>query len=479
MKETLVLYPFPAMGHLVSMVELGKLFLTHGFAVAVITVNSTYTTGAASSTETFMTRMSSAHPFLSFHRLPSVSLPPNASPHHEAHAFDLFRLSNPHLLSLLSSLSQSSPVRALIVDFFCTIALDVAAELAIPSYIFFTSSAASLAAFLHLPALHSKVTTSFKDLGDSPLHFPGLPPIPARDMPLPMLDRDDEAYKGFVALFNRMPDADGIIVNTFVSLEPRPLQAIAGGLAVPGKKAPPVHCVGPLIAIQPKLRHDCLDWLDKQPQQSVVFLCFGSLGAFSAKQLHEIAIGLEKSQQKFLWVVRSPPNPVAALAPGGGESAKLTEAPLEPELEALLPEGFLDRTGERGLVVKSWAPQAEVLRHGAVGGFVTHCGWNSVLEAIVGGVAMVAWPLYAEQRMNKLMLVEMGLAVEMRGYESGAVEAAEVEERVKGVVEAEWGREVRGRMEILRLAAEAAMADGGSSSVAVKDLVSKWKAGRR
>ncbi|KAH0453474.1 hypothetical protein IEQ34_017798 [Dendrobium chrysotoxum] len=466
MKETLVLYPFPGMGHLVSMVELGKLFLTHGFAVAVITVSATYTTGAASSTETFITRMSSAHPFLSFHRLPSVSLPPNASPHHEAHAFDLLRLSNPHLLSLLSSLSQSSPVRALIVDFFCTIALDVAAELAIPSYIFFTSSAAILAAFLHLPALHSKVTTSFKDLGDSPLHFPGLPPIPARDMLLPMLDRDDEAYKGFIAIFNRMPDADGII-------------AIAGGLAVPGKKAPPVHCVGPLTAIQPKLRHDCLDWLDKQPKQSVVFLCFGSLGAFSAKQLHEIAIGLEKSQQKFLWVVRSPPNPVPSLAPGGGESAKLTEAPPEPELEALLPEGFLDRTGERGMVVKSWAPQAEVLRHGAVGGFVTHCGWNSVLEAIVGGVAMVAWPLYAEQRMNKVMLVEMGLAVEMRGYESGAVEAREVAERVKGVVEGEWGREVRGRMELLRLAAEAALADGGSSSVAVNDLVSIWKAGRR
>ncbi|XP_020597415.1 UDP-glycosyltransferase 88B1-like, partial [Phalaenopsis equestris] len=352
MKQTLVLYPTPGMGHLLPMVELGKLFLSHGFSVAVITANSTFT--AATSTATFISRISSSHPFLSFHPLPSVSLPKNPSPHHEAQTFDLLRLSNPHLLTLLSDLSQSSSVRALILDFFCTIALDVAAELHIPSYIFFPSSGASLAAFLHLPTLHSVVTTSFKDLGDYLLRFPGLPPIPARDMPLPLLNRDEEAYKAFIFSFSQMTDVDGIIANTFLALEPRPLQAIADGLATPAKKAPPVYSIGPLIQSQAEHHHDCFKWLDKQPQQSVGFLCFGSLGAFSAKQLREIAIGLERSGQRFLWVVRSPP--AAALALGGGESAKLTELPAEPELEALLPEGFVDRTRGRGMVGKAWAP---------------------------------------------------------------------------------------------------------------------------
>lgn len=290
-------------------------------------------------------------------------------------------------------------------------------------------------------------------------------------MPLPLLDREDEAYKCFIACFDRMPDADGIIVNSFQSLESRPLQAIADGLVVPGRKVPPVYCVGPLITGQAERRHVCLEWLDGKPRGSVAFLCFGSLGVFSAKQLREIAVGLERSGQSFLWVVRSPP----PADHGGVESVKLTEAPPEPDLEALLPEGFLERTAGRGMVVKSWAPQAEVLLHDAVGAFVTHCGWNSVLEAVVGGVPMAAWPLYAEQRLNKVMLVEMGLAVEMRGFETGLVEAAEVEEKVRGLFEEEWGTVLRKRMEGVRIAATAAVSDGGSSTVAMDELLAKWK----
>jgi hypothetical protein len=102
-------------------------------------------------------------------------------------------------------------------------------------------------------------------------------------------------------------------------------------------------------------RHECLAWLDGQPKASVVFLCFGSLGRFSAEQIKEMAAGLEASGQWFLWAVRRPP---------GDEAG---------DLDGLFPEGFLQRTGGRGLVVMSWAPQREALAHGAVGGFVTHC----------------------------------------------------------------------------------------------------------
>ncbi|KAK7836185.1 udp-glycosyltransferase 88a1 [Quercus suber] len=135
---------------------------------------------------------------------------------------------------------------------------------------------------------------------------------------------------------------------------------------------------------------ECLSWLDSQPSQSVVFLCFGSLGLFSIEQLKEIALGLEKSDQRFLWVVRNPPSEKHGL---------VMSAQPDLDLDSLLPEGFLVRTKERGLVVKSWAPQ--------LGGFVTHCGWNSVLEAVCTGMPMVAWPLYTEQRFNRVVWVEV------------------------------------------------------------------------
>lgn len=127
---------------------------------------------------------------------------------------------------------------------------------------------------------------------------------------------------------------------------------------MPEGSTPPVYCVGPLVSRggAGKEREERLRWLDAQPDRTVVFLCFGSMGTFPKKQLGEMAVGLEKSGKRFLWVVRSNMS---------GEPAG--------DLDALLPAGFRERTKDRGLVVGSWAPQADVLRHKATGAFVTHC----------------------------------------------------------------------------------------------------------
>ena len=198
-----------------------------------------------------------------------------------------------------------------------------------------------------------------------------------------------------------------------------------------------------------------------------MFLCFGSLGLFSIEQLKEIALGLEKSDQRFLWVVRNPPSEKHGLA---------VSAQPDPDLDSLLPEGFLDRTKERGLVVKSWAPQLAVLNHGSVGGFVTHCGWNSVLEAVCAGVPMVAWPLYAEQRFNRVVLVEdLKIALSMDESEDGFVSATEVEKRVRELMDSESGNSIRERTLAMKDGAKAALSEGGSSSVALTKLVESWK----
>jgi hypothetical protein len=328
----------------------------------------------------------------------------------------------------------------------------------------FTSSVASLAAFVQLPYVLARSGgsgTSFKELGDTPLELFGLPPIPASHLFGEALeDPESDTYKWTMAGMSTIPDSgDGILVNTFESLEARAVAALGDPRCLPaGRVMAPVYCLGPFLGGigEAKERHGCLAWLEVQPDRSVVFLCFGSTGAanHSEEQIKEIAVGLEKSSHRFLWVVR---------APHGDK----------PDLDALLPAGFLDRTDGRGLVVKQWAPQAEVLGHGATGAFVTHCGWNSVLEGVTAGVPMLCWPLHSEQKMNKLHMVgEMGVAAEMVGWQEGLVEASEVERKVRMVMETEEGRELRARVSAHKEASAAAWDDGGSSRAAFARFLS-------
>ncbi|KAL6320858.1 hypothetical protein AAG906_008858 [Vitis piasezkii] len=478
--ESVVLYPSPGMGHLISMVELGKLILKHhpSFSITIFIVTPPYNTG---STAPYLARVSSTIPSITFHHLPTISLPLDSfsSPNHETLAFELLRLNNPNIHQALVSISNNSSVRALIVDCFCTAALSVAAQLNIPFYYFFTSGACCLASFLYLPFIHQQTTKSFKDL-NTHLHIPGLPPVPASDMAKPILDREDKAYELFVNMSIHLPRSAGIIVNTFEALEPRAVKTILDGLCVLDGPTSPIFCIGPLIAADDRSGGgggggggsgipECLTWLESQPKRSVLFLCFGSLGLFSEEQLKEIAVGLERSGQRFLWVVRSPPSK---------DPSRRFLAPPEPDLNSLLPDGFLDRTKERGLMVKSWAPQVAVLNHASVGGFVTHCGWNSVLEAVCAGVPMVAWPLYAEQRFNRVVMVEeMKLAFPMEESEEGFVTATEVEKRVRELMESEEGNTLRLRIMAMKEAAETAMSDGGSSRTALTKLVKSWRPG--
>ncbi|GJS87500.1 UDP-glycosyltransferase 88B1-like protein [Tanacetum coccineum] len=260
-----------------------------------------------------------------------------------------------------------------------------------------------------------------------------------------------------------------LIVNTFAALEPRFMKSLSNGEHNPDGPTPQLYYVGPLIRgdSSDNSNDKCLNWLDSQPKKSVVVLIFGSIGKFKKDQLMEMAKGLEKSGQRFLWVVRNPP-------PENGKEHAF--ALKEPELDDLLPDGFLSRTKEKGLVVKNWAPQGEILRHKSVGGFVCHCGWNSVLEAIHAGVPMIAWPLYAEQKMNRLHLVEgIKVALRLKMSEDGFVTADELAESLKELMVEESGKKLRAHVEEMSASAKAAVVDGGSSRVALAELVGSLK----
>ncbi|KAL6656786.1 hypothetical protein ACP70R_004566 [Stipagrostis hirtigluma subsp. patula] len=462
MKKTVVLYPGLYASHFVPMMQIADVLLEEGYAVAVALIDLTMEqdpTFAAA-----VGRVVAAKPSVAFHTLPRIHDPPTF-PNDAAILgyLETVRRYNEHLREFLCSMSPGS-IHAVIVDAPSIAAFDVAKALGIPAYSFFASNASALAVFLQLPWIRAEGRPSFREAGDAPLRISGVPPVPASHLMRELHeDPESEVYRATMNMFCETLDADGILVNTFASLEARVVGALRDPLFLPvgaPRRMPPVYCVGPLVLgageTEEATRHRCLAWLDEQPDRSVVFLCFGGTGAVShsAAQLKEIAVGLERSGHRFLWVVRAPP---------GAD---------DPNLDALLPEGFLERTNGRGLLIKLWAPQVDVLHHRATGAFVTHCGWNSVLEGIMAGVPMLCWPLYAEQKMNKVFMVEMGIGIDVAGWQQGLVRAEEVEAKVRLVMESEKGQQLRARVTAHGEAAAMAWKDGGSSRAAFSQFVS-------
>ena len=136
-------------------------------------------------------------------------------------------------------------------------------------------------------------------------------------------------------------------------------------------------------------REACFDWLDAQPERSVLYICFGSIAMPSAAQVRELAAGLERSGQRFLWVLRTS----------------------ETQVAELLPPGFLARTVASGIVYTRWAPQLHILAHRSVGGFLSHCGWNSAVEAMVLGVPIIAMPVLGDQMVNATLIAQLGIGI--------------------------------------------------------------------
>ncbi|KAJ4700946.1 Glycosyltransferase [Melia azedarach] len=378
-------------------------------------------------------------------------------------------LSLPSLRDVLNSLIVGNTrFVAFLADPFAIDAFDVAREFNLSPYLFFASNAMSLSFCFHLPKLDEMVSCEFRDLTE-PIKIPGCIPVHGRDLLDPVQNRSSETYKWFLSITKRLGEAKGIVVNTFMDMEAGVLKAL---LQKEETGKPSIYPVGPLTRANSSDSDtgstQCLAWLDHQPIGSVLFVSFGSGGTLSHAQLNELALGLEMSEQRFLLVVRSP----------NDESANAAYFDVESENNPydFLPKGFLERTKGRGLVVPSWAPQALVLSHSSTGGFLTHCGWNSTLESVVNGVPLIAWPLYAEQKMNAVMLTEdIHVALRPKANENGLVVREEIAEVVKKLMQGEEGKKIRKRMKGLKEGAANVLQENGSSRKALSKLTLDWE----
>ncbi|KAF7074618.1 hypothetical protein CFC21_079463 [Triticum aestivum] len=243
----------------------------------------------------------------------------------------------------------------------------------------------------------------------------------------------------------------GVIVNTFADLEKPYCDEYR---RVDARRA---YFVGPVSLPLDSAVHrggdgnvDCLEWLSTKPSRSVVYACFGSWACFSTRQIRELALGLEASNKPFLWVVRS-----------------------EDSDGLWAPEGWEQRVADRGMVVRGWAPQLAVLAHPSVGAFLTHCGWNSVLEAASAGLPVLTWPLVFEQFINERLVTEVatfgarlwdGGKRNVRVEDADTVPAEAIGRAVAGFMEGgERWEKMRARAWELAERARAAVSENGSS----------------
>ncbi|KAG0598706.1 hypothetical protein M758_12G094800 [Ceratodon purpureus] len=387
------------------------------------------------------------------------------------------------MAQLLRGVEPAAAPVCVLHDMFVPWAQEVADRLGIEKHLLFVSNASALSLALQStnPQFAEGLLPISKENRDLIISdIPGLPPIPALELPDPFLVAG--LFDWMQIRHKKFRKADVILVNTFYELEKPVLDALRNEvLGHPNMQAKCILEIGPLLP-ESYVNDDgnfdittngsmeetdpCILWLNTRPPKSVLFVSFGSGATHPAPQLLEMAFGLEDSGCSFLWIVRPPGTP--GMSATSENPGSVTE---------FLPPGFEERIMDRGMCYSGWAPQMRILKHSAVGGFLSHCGWNSSLETVCAGVPILAWPKGAEQHLNRRYLVDTSkLAIELEAnpYTKEELEGdkvrpepfysrEEIAKKVRNLMHEAEGQVVRKNIQRLRSAAREAGALGGSS----------------
>lgn len=276
-------------------------------------------------------------------------------------------------------------------------------------------------------------------------------PLRFKDLPLPPTEEIPKAFVDYQhRVMNAMKSSSAIIWNTTLELDTCALQLLRQHLPIPFFSIGPLHKMAPPLTTN-VLQEDtrCLSWLDKHPPNSVLYVSLGSLVTIEEIELRELAQGLVKSQQPFLWAIR--PRLL-----NGGRNA----------IDSTLPKDFTDViTSGKGFLVE-WAPQKRVLAHPAIGGFLTHCGWNSILESLCEGVPLICRPCLADQTVNARYVSHVWKV----GVELENAKASGIEKGIRKLIVSEEGKGIRHEAHRMKRELEDSI-NGGSSCKSLDQMV--------
>nr|BBN60746.1 UDP-glycosyltransferase 73F13 [Glycyrrhiza uralensis] len=454
--------PYLAAGHMIPLCDIATLFASRGHHVTIITTPSNA-----------QTLRESHHFRVQTIQFPSqeVGLPAGVQNLTAVtNLDDSYKIYHATMLlrKHIEDFVERDPPDCIVADFLFPWVDDVATKLHIPRLVFngftlFTICAMESHKAHPLPV--DAASGSFV-IPDFPHHVTinSTPPKRTKEFVDPLLT---EAFK-----------SHGFLINSFVELDGEECvehyERITGG-----HKA---WHLGPAFLVHRTAQdrgeksvvsaQECLSWLDSKRDNSVLYICFGTICYFPDKQLYEIASAIEASGHEFIWVV---------------PEKRGNDDESEEEKEKWLPKGFEERNnGKKGMIIRGWAPQVAILGHPAVGGFLTHCGWNSTVEAVSAGVPMITWPVHSDQYFNEKLITQVrGIGVEV-GAEEWIVTAFReteklvgrdrIERAVRRVMDGgDEAVQIRRRARELGEMARQAVQEGGSSHTNLTALINDLK----
>ncbi|XP_031407874.1 7-deoxyloganetin glucosyltransferase-like isoform X1 [Punica granatum] len=475
MKPHAVCLPAPTQSHIGAMLKLAKLLHHRGLCITFVNTEFNHRRLLEARGSSFLQDLPAGFQFVEIpDGLPSskanatqsvVSLCESAKLYMGAPFYALIE----DLNKRASSGSGFPPVSCIVADGLMTFSAYPASEkFGIPVVNLWTIPACALMGLLHYPKLKEKGLTPLKDESYLTNGFletkidwiPGMTNMRLHDMPsfFRTTDPDDFVFHFMMDTTARFDKASATIIHTFEPLEADVLSALSSMFSRT------VYAIGPFQLLIDRilengnhLKHmgcslwkedvECLEWLDSQKPESVLYINFGSITFLTSQQLVEFAMGIANSKHPFLWIIR--PDLV------DGDTA-------------VLPPEFTNETKGRAFITE-WCPQEEVLNHPSVGGFLTHCGWNSVIESLSAEVPMLCWPYFADQQtICKYACTDWEVGLEI----GSDVNQDEVERLVKELIEGEKGKQMKKRATEWKRLAFMATREEGSSSTNLGEIIS-------
>ncbi|CAO2814847.1 unnamed protein product [Amaranthus hypochondriacus] len=466
-----VFFPFMAHGHMIPILDIARLFTTRGVKTTIITtpVNLPIFTNALEHT-----KKAEGVSMINFE---IFKFPPNLLPDGCENLNLAVKLSTMRnfvmavrmLNEQLEKFLEKTRPNCLVADIFLPWTTECAGKINVPRLVFHGTSYFALCAeeIVRLYKPYKNVSTD-----EETIIIPSL----AHEIKMSRLqiseyimEEDTQFLNAVKAMKESELNSYGVIVNSFYDLEHDYADFFSKELGRSAWHIGPVSLYnrsiedkaqrGGLQAL--KDEPECLKWLNSKQENSVIYICFGSVAKLTASQLLEIASGLEALEQDFIWVVKNEE---------------------EEKSQEWLP-GFEQRMEGKGLIVRGWAPQLMILEHKAIGAFVTHCGWNSILESISAGVPMVTWPggaeqFYNEQLVTVVLKVGVPIGAKKWSYVPNADDFVKRDALIKAlgeVMEGDEAQERRNRAKMLKKMALKAVEKDGPSYSSLSALINELR----